>query len=128
MKLKKYSTVAGKAQNGKPSISFSAKSGIVRLNKALLTSLGLKNGDKIDICQDEENVKDWYITIAKEGFTLRVSERLEGMVNSKTVCEDIRACVKNIDDEKSSKMLVAVEHPTVLEKQKYFPILTSSAH
>lgn len=129
MELKTYNTLnASNLSSGKPVIAFSATSGVMRINKTAIEALQIKNGERWAISQDVKNVKDWYLhQDAENGFIIRVNEKNEGMFNSKTTCEDIRACLKNLDETKSVKMLLVVK-PTVENEINYYPILTSSAH
>lgn len=56
--------------NKQPRISF-LKTGLVILNEAAVHGLNLKSGDKIDLVQDEDRPKDWYLRIRETGFILR---------------------------------------------------------
>jgi len=130
MELKTYTTDnSSRMSSGKPTITLSAKNGVIRLNKVAVECLKIKDKDKWSLSQDVKNVKDWYLHINNEnGFSIRVSERGEATLSNKTVCEDIRACVKNINEEKACKMIIIIEPITTKEKLLLYPVLTSSAH
>jgi hypothetical protein len=130
MKLKTYNSEnASRRSSGKPTIAFSSKNGVMRINKAGQEKLKIKDGERWSISQDEENVKDWYLhKDAEAGFKVRVSEKDEATFNSSAVCEGVRACVKNIEDDKTCKMYLITEPIITKDKVLLYPILTSSAH
>jgi hypothetical protein len=130
MELKTYTTEnSSRMSSGKPRITLSAKNGVIRLNKVAVESLKIKDRDKWSLSQDMKNVKEWYLHVNNEnGFPVRVSSRGEATLSNKSVCEDIRACVKNINDEKACKMYIIIEPIITKDEVLLYPVLTSSAH
>lgn len=105
MELKTYNSEnSSRTSTGKPAMAFSGKNGLMRINKIAIEKLKIKNGDRWSVSQDPKNVFDWYLHKDPEnGFKIRVSEKNEGTFNSAILCEDIRACVKNIEADKTVK-------------------------
>jgi hypothetical protein len=127
MALKIYNAInASRRRLGKKTISFSPK-GIITISKLAVEEIKLKPKQKVSIAQDEKNVKDWYLFLDNDGLELRETNNGCLIFNSSLICEDIRACVKDINEDKSIAMLLVCE-ATTIEKVKCFPIIVSSGN
>jgi hypothetical protein len=76
MKFKHYNELNSKTRlsNGRPYISISTKSGVIRFDTSAISALKLKEGVKVEFLQSEVDGKDWYIRVnSPEGFSLRRS-------------------------------------------------------
>jgi ABC-type metal ion transport system substrate-binding protein len=126
MALKIYNAInASRRRLGQSTITFSPKGGIF-FSKEAAKKLKLKSGDKISIAQDEKNVKNWYLFLDKNGIEIKLQSNGHLKCYSVLICEDIRACVKDINEEKSIAMMLVDEPVYFMDKIKYFPIITSS--
>src|SRR5690606_19802427 len=67
------------------------KNGAIIVNKTAVELLKVKAGDKVEISQDEEEPKNWYISATNEesGFVLRERKDDSLTFNSSSVCKDI---------------------------------------
>jgi hypothetical protein len=54
-----------------PAITIHAK-GLIKLNYPAAQLIGVSEGDRVSIAQDEENPADWYITKDANGYELRL--------------------------------------------------------
>jgi len=128
MKLRTFNSAnAAGRKTGTPRISFAKKGGVIRISQKAVDEIGLRAGNKVSISQDELNVKDWYLHLDKDGFELR-ADAAKGLVfNSSVIAEEIKCCVKNLNEEKGVQMLIQTE-PIKVDKVSYYAILTASAH
>ncbi len=82
MKLRKFNRETCRIRpDGHPYFSVS-KGGIIRINREGSKLLQLKSGDKINILQDEERPKDWYVekTTDELGLIMRDTNKNSGLV------------------------------------------------
>lgn len=134
MQLKIYNAenASRKSSSTTPFISLPKNGGLIYLSKATVELIKLKDGDKICIAQDPQNVLDWYIYKSEDGFSLRPSGEDSSRLafNSSLVSEDLRACAPaSVDTEKSIKMPIAKESVTFKgDKNIYWPIITKGAY
>lgn len=131
MNLKRYNSTNVKTiRFGKPTIRFN-KQGQISFSSAIITAMGLKSGDKIELIQDEEKPKDWYVVKCKNdiGFPLREYKSSNALLTNssglvKTFMKSLEPQISNTT--KSIGCLVAII-PTIVEKEKLFAIITKSA-
>lgn len=101
------------------------KGGIIRINKAVVSALDLKIGDKLNVVHDEDRPKDWYFekTTDEEGLVMRKhSESGSLCFNAKFISDQIR---KTLDAEtKTIRFRVATQ--PIEDNKNLFAILTSS--
>jgi hypothetical protein len=75
MKLKVFNTTnitSISNRDKKPFIQVNNKVGIFNINNSAADLLDLKDGDMVQLLQDEENPEDWFIEKVKEdGFVVR---------------------------------------------------------
>lgn len=84
MKIKRFNTETVVATpSGKPVI-YVHSGGNLSLNKFAAARMKLKPGHKIEVVQDEERTKDWYllITLSGPGFELRFNSKERAEFNS----------------------------------------------
>lgn len=57
-------------RNGERTLRFNRENGIIYISKAFASELGIKDIDKVQFANDEENTKDWFICklIANKAF------------------------------------------------------------
>jgi hypothetical protein len=79
------------ANEKRPLIGFE-KTGIIRLNRKLCEALNIEIGDKINILQDQESPRDWYIelTKAEHGLVMRKHNTGALCCNAKAIVAEIQ--------------------------------------
>jgi bifunctional DNA-binding transcriptional regulator/antitoxin component of YhaV-PrlF toxin-antitoxin module len=123
MKLKTFNTLMS-ARNLRTAKVTVSKTGLISLNAAAAETVGLKPGDKLEIVQDEDSPKDWYIKAksSEDGFEVRDYKNGAVAFNSVPLTQTIR---QSLAKEGSLFIPVALE-PVDLEGDKYFSLLTSA--
>jgi hypothetical protein len=123
MSLKFYNTetvTSRRSTNSAPKIMFSPK-GIIRFNNTATEALKLKEGSKVTFAQNPKKPTEWYLILGnKEGFNLRINKG-QATFNCKVVCEDVRNCLIDVEDDKSAKVSVATT-PIEIDGVKCFTI------
>ena len=102
------------------------KGGIIRLNRKAAELLNLKIGDKLDVLQDEERTKDWYLakTSDENGLVMRRhSDSGSICSNAKVIADTIR---KSLNVEQKTLRFRIAPQPAE-ESSNIYAILTSSA-
>lgn len=107
-----------------PAISF-GKSGVIRLNKALVNKLEIEPGDGLQVAQDPNNKDDWYFSIHENGIPLRAGlskKEPDGSLvcQSSTIVKDLQ---KAIEVEGSANCRVGL----TADELGWYPIFTASA-
>lgn len=105
--------------NRKPSINFRASGGIC-INKGAVQVLNLKESDKVEFAENQENKGDWYIRKSKDekALPLRSYSNKEGLIlSSRFICTQILAEVL--------KDSATIEIANTAEEDGWFSILTS---
>jgi len=96
MKLKKYNrrNVLGRL-SAYPTLAVS-KSGIIRVNSRAMVCFGLTVGSKINIVNDQESPRDWYVELTDEpdGLVLRKSNSALAC-NSATIAFEMKNIIKD---------------------------------
>jgi hypothetical protein len=96
------------------------KSGLITLNYALQDLMGIKEGDKISLAQDDD--AQWFIYKDKEGFDLRWHTDKKSMCFNHNNLKHLFYESIGRDQTVSSRFLIAGQ-PTVFDKVKYWGIL-----
>ncbi|MBN1187015.1 MAG: hypothetical protein JXB49_32355 [Bacteroidales bacterium] len=74
MKLKKYNANNSLLiRDASPRIRFS-NTGAITISVGLTRLMGLKNGSRIELLQNPDSPKDWYIAESADGFILRLQD------------------------------------------------------
>lgn len=132
MKLKKFDSLNSRiSRTNAATIRFHCK-GNTSISKKAVDEIGLKDGDKISICQDEDDPNDFYlVTNDPDGFTLRASTGDGLNFNCATVFKTLAGIFDG--DFKSIGCKLATT-PTsfngsdvLTKKQKLYAIITASA-
>lgn len=131
MKLTKFNSISfPKGQSGgrssSPKVSFT-KTGLITFNKKAVELLGIKEGDNVSLCQDEEEPNNWFVAKEKEGFSVRdVSGNKVGTLsfNHKELVNTFLNCFGHQVGITHSFLLAG--QPTTIEKTKYWGILVST--
>ncbi|RYY23498.1 MAG: hypothetical protein EOP41_06415 [Sphingobacteriaceae bacterium] len=128
MKLKKYDQESRiNLSDGLPSIHFQ-NSGIISLNKKAYELMDLEPGNGLEIYQDEEKPKDWYIAIsdASKSLICRLDEKKNKICfNSAIAARDIFKCLDNNNPPKGASLLIgkaAIKYGDL----QLWPIITAS--
>lgn len=123
MKLKTYNK-ENTIVTDSPKISFRTK-GIITLNKAASDLLEISFDDTIEICQDQDSPRDWYINhnAGKTGFILRPTKNKGVYFSCKQLSE---AVLESLGFDKTISMLISKEKVQI-GSLKYHPIITRSA-
>lgn len=127
MKLKSFNAEnSASAHKTGARVHINHSSGVFTLSDTAVNTIGLAAGDTVELHQDEEQPKDWYITKSEKGFKLRDKNKdAKGMLcfNNVSVARELLSSI-NIDGNAS--MLIATE-ATSLDGVELFAILTKSA-
>lgn len=132
MKLKIYtpenlpSNGGGNMRNQKPSILFNQKPGGTSFNGALVEMLKLKHGDCVQICQDEDSPKDWYILLSESGFVLNKPKDGGKYLFFNSIPLG-RKVLESLKVENQSARMIVVNEPVEIDNLTYYPIITASA-
>lgn len=96
--------------------------GVFSFSGELVKCLGLKNGDRIIVANDQEDKKGWYIrkTDSKSGFVITGKDKALLIRNSFVA----GLLLSSIKIEKSASFLVAKE-PVVIDGEKYYQLITT---
>ncbi len=112
---------------GKPAVYINAKAGMFHISAIAAEKMGLKEGDSVELSQDEENTSDWYLSKSKKGFALRNKMKgsaEQGLIfNNVTLAKMIFESVEY--DQKSGRCLFGAE-PVTVKSVDYWPIITAS--
>lgn len=123
MKLKVFNQHNSKAaKSGERKIHFSKKSGLIGISKTATEELGIKEGDKLLLAQDEENPCDWFLakTTDDEGFALRLKSG-----SSAFNCSSLVSRVLDSLKIEQSAGFYNAKNPQKIEGKEYYLILTS---
>jgi hypothetical protein len=129
MKLKYFTeqTVPRSARGGgsTPKVTFSA-SGAISFNPAAGQLMGLKQGTKVSLAQDETEPDNWYFFIDKQnGFEVRDAKGKAWIFQHAVLVREFKQA-RELDIEKTIKGLIAGQ-PTILKgdkaETKYWGIL-----
>lgn len=109
--------------------------GYIYLSGALTSEMELRDGCRLNMANDEQNPKDWYLcrTLQEEGFRLRgdrpgenaATKRQTGGVEFSNVCLASKLLALAKAECFSVRYLVAKE-PIVIDGVKYYKILTAN--
>lgn len=127
MKLKTFNTIntAAVGRSAQPVISI-GKAGVFTVNKAAAEQLGLTAGDRVELHQDEDSPRDWYISkcTTDSGFAIRQGYDTKGlMFNSSAMRQLIlKSCGKDASITKGVRLPIG---PTAIENT-YWPLFTAA--
>lgn len=127
MKLKSFNATNTKAvRYGKPTVNVS-KSGVFNFSKTASELIMLELTPYIEILQDEERPKDWYVKLStmEKGFSARKYKEGNNVTNSAFTA---RQLLKSIGFTGNSVSFLIAGKPTKLEGELLWPILTASAN
>lgn len=128
MKLKSFNQEnLPTSSKSKPGIYINSKAGMFHISATAAEKLGLKDGDSIELHQDEENERDWYLSKSKKGFALR---------NKKKDSDEFGLIFNNVSLAKlifeslgyqaqTGRCLFGAE-PTVIKSVAYWPVITAN--
>ncbi len=92
MKLKKFDLENTRSLRMEiPLVRINIILGTFGFNKSAVELLKLQSGDKLDILQDQERRKDWYIskTNSKDGFPIRIHTKSEDSEHPSFIVDSI---------------------------------------
>jgi len=116
MKLRELNKLnCGYAKAAKPTLSFTVKSGLIRIGKEVCETLNVKEGDAIKFLQDEENPEDFFISKSTKdvGFVVRYnSSKSTFLLNAKKIA-NVLSDLSEIDNK---GVLNVVMEPRVINK------------
>ncbi len=127
MKIKRFSREnTGQHHIGKPTVHIS-KTGLISFSRNSVESLNLKQNDRVELIQDEDNPQDWYVvTVENEGgFILRKGTYGQLLFNSSMVVDLIQKSLP-LELRKDSLTFLIASQPEEIEGEKIYAILTSS--
>lgn len=114
-------------KNAVPKIGF-GKNGAIRFNAQACSLIGINDGDRISIAQDEEDPANWYVfKDDSHGFVCRImSDKKSHGFNHATLINTFKDAM-GIDSRKGFSFLMA-GIPTTMkgDKTKYWGILIPS--
>ena len=123
-KLKRFNYLnSSKIKIGKATIRF-YEQGQISLSMSAVKMMNLKNGDRIEILQDQNEPNDWYITKSKDGFQLRKQSGTKGYVfNNKYTS---RIFIKSFGKDRKSLGCMIGTEPEEYKGEILWSIITSS--
>lgn len=64
---------ANRTTQRRKTLRFNRENGMIYISKAFASELGIKDIDKVQFANDEENTKDWFIckTDSEQGFSIK---------------------------------------------------------
>lgn len=132
MKLKSYNEKNSRlTKEGECFMRINLNAGLFSFSRRACTVLGIEDHDRIEIHQDEENPKDWYVEIASEGNGFPVRRKDNDKKGNATFnCSHIAHQIFNsieLEDQKSAGFNIS-ETPVEFEGRKLFLIITSSVN
>lgn len=113
-------------RNGKPTVGINFKMGLFRFNKECCELIGLKEGAKVSLHQDEEEPTDWYLLVNDEkGFETRRKENVTPglLFNNSSLAKQI---AESTEYEGKSAALAIGKEAVKYEKKLYWPLITAS--
>ena len=124
MKLKAFNQLnSSTVRIGKPTIRFSKSAGLITFSRQAAMDMGLEDGTRIELCQNEDAPTDWYIHVTdnESGFELR-NEKDTGRraFNCTAIVKRVLGSL-NIDTGAS---FVISKEPEVIDGEKYYFIIT----
>lgn len=98
-------------RNGERTLRFNRENGMIYISKSFAAELGIKDIDKVQFANDEENTKDWFIckTDSEQGFSIKYD----------------KGGIRFMNKFLSNKILDEKE-PITVDGTKYFKIMLSS--
>ena len=102
------------------------KNGVIRLNRPAVEQLSLSSGNKINMYQDKDSLKDWFLKIEDDGLVLRSKESYgKGLITqSSSIARDM---IKSLKFEFRFSSLIAKEPLNFNKTVGFYAILTNSA-
>ena len=126
MKVKRFNANnCSHARPGKPTINFNKK-GPISISKTAVQKLNVSPETPVAFLQDEENPKDWYITVGgdKDGFKVRYAENGACIFNSSYLSQTL---LRSLGISTNSSFLIATEPTELFLGQNGYAIITKSA-
>lgn len=123
MKLVIYNIENSKVdRNGERTCRVNGKTGVISFSRGTAKALGLKAGDHVQLANDEENPKVWFIskTDNEAGFVV-TGKSLYFLIRNSFVANILLASLKV---EKSASFLVAKE-PLTIDGADFYQLITS---
>ena len=108
-----------------PMISVS-KNGVMRINQPAVIQFSASEGQKLNIYQDEDSPKDWYIKFEDDGLILRKKESQgKGLLfQSSSIARDM---IKSLGFETRFSAQIAKNKMIAPNVEGFYAIITSSA-
>jgi len=123
MKLKTYNSASFSGRRGVVKLSL-GKSGLISISLSAASMIGVKSGDRVELVQDEDAPRDWYIKSghSEHGYLLR------GYKNG-TLCFGSKPLAQTIADSLGRELSLSI--PVATEKQKidgqeYYALITAA--
>ncbi len=99
-----------------------SKNGGISLNRAAISKMKLKDGDRLTLSNDEDDPENWYLHNDPEnGFKFRLNSSGQFIVHHTNLVKEFKK-LAGLDDNKTYRFLIA-GIPTVVAKTKYWGIL-----
>lgn len=108
MKVYNLSNTYNRPDKKLPIINVNRNNQVV-ISKHLMNSIGLKAGDKINICQSETDELDFFISKTDDEFGIVLKERKSGCLffSNKVICSLLRIAAKATGKNVSLKVITA---------------------
>lgn len=110
---------------GKPSISFNPKNGYICLNAYFGSKTGHKAGTAVTFFQSDEDKRDWYFSIGKQGSIVTRQNTSDAlMMNGADICRRILESLDiNDHSNRTVTFLVSIE-PENIDGKSVYSIIT----
>lgn len=110
---------------GKPSISFNPKNGYICLNAYFGNKTGHKAGNAVTFFQSDEDKRDWYFSIGKEGSIITRKNTSDAlMMNGADICRRILESLDITDHSNRTVTFLGSIEPENIDGKNVYSIIT----
>lgn len=128
MKLKSFNPeTLPVSSKGKPAMYINSKAGMFHISATAAEKLELKEGDSIELHQDEEQPQDWYLSKTKKGFGLRNKKKgsdEQGLNFNNTALAKL--IFESVGYKAQTGRVLFGAEPTVIKSVAYWPVITAN--
>lgn len=125
MKLKTFNAynMQKGAKNFRPFITLNIKSGVITVNRGAAELMGIKQGDGVQLHQDEDDPESWYIEKTKNGgFNLRHNKSKTTLMFNN--CSLVREIFQSMEYH-ANKTKISIGEEITVGKQTIFTLITA---
>lgn len=115
------------SSKSKAGMYINTKAGMFHISKAGAEKLGLKDGDLVELHQNEDDKAEWFISKSKKGFSLRNKQKgsdENGLIFNNTVLAKI--IFESIECKNQAGRCLFGSEPQKIKGVEYWPVITAS--